>query len=196
MYIVLEGIDGSGKSTQIQLLKENLENKGYNVTIVEEPTDSDIGRIIRERVKDPEAVEKVHQIINALLFAADRLTHKKLIDDVKHDPENIIISDRSYLSSIAYQNDDVITTQWIEIINKYMPKPDLTILLDINEKEALKRCADDVSEAFEYEEFLKITREKYLKLSEFAQMKRVDASLNRTKLQDKILGIIYEELDI
>ncbi|PAV07455.1 dTMP kinase [Methanosphaera cuniculi] len=196
MYIVLEGIDGSGKSTQIQLLKENLENKGYNVTIVEEPTDSDIGRIIRERLKDPEAVEKVHQIINALLFAADRLTHKKLIDDVKHDPENIIISDRSYLSSIAYQNDDVITTQWIEIINKYMPKPDLTILLDINEKEALKRCADDVSEAFEYEEFLKITREKYLKLSEFAQMKRVDASLNRTKLQDKILGIIYEELDI
>ena len=184
MYIVLEGIDGSGKSTQIQLLKENLENKGYNVTIVEEPTDSDIGRIIRERLKDPEAVEKVHQIINALLFAADRLTHKKLKDDVKHDPENIII------------NDDVITTQWIEIINKYMPKPDLTILLDINEKEALKRCADDVSEAFEYEEFLKITREKYLKLSEFAQMKRVDASLNRTKLQDKILGIIYEELDI
>ncbi|WP_303235366.1 dTMP kinase [Methanosphaera cuniculi] len=196
MYIVLEGIDGSGKSTQIQLLKENLENKGYNVTVVEEPTDSDIGQIIRERLKDPEAVEKVHQIINALLFAADRLTHKKLIDDVKHDPENIIISDRSYLSSIAYQNDDVITTQWIEIINKYMPKPDLTILLDINEKEALKRCADDVSEAFEYEEFLKITREKYLKLSEFAQMKRVDASLNRTKLQDKILGIIYEELDI
>ena len=196
MYIVLEGIDGSGKSTQIQLLKENLENKGYNVTVVEEPTDSDIGQIIRERLKDPEAVEKVHQIINALLFAADRLTHKKLIDDVKHDPENIIISDRSYLSSIAYQNDDVITTQWIEIINKYMPKPDLTILLDINEKEALKRCADDVSEAFEYEEFLKITREKYLKLSEFAQMKRVDASLNRTKLQEKILGIIYEELDI
>lgn len=196
MYIVLEGIDGSGKSTQIQLLKENLENKGYNVTVVEEPTDSDIGQIIRERLKDPEAVEKVHQIINALLFAADRLTHKKLIDDVKHDPENIIISDRSYLSSIAYQNDDVITTQWIEIINKYMPKPDLTILLDINEKEALKRCADDVSEAFEYEEFLKITREKYLRLSEFAQMKRVDASLNRTKLQDKILGIIYEELDI
>ena len=196
MYIVLEGIDGSGKSTQIQLLKENLENKGYNVTVVEEPTDSDIGQIIRERLKDPEAVEKVHQIINALLFAADRLTHKKLIDDVKHDPENIIISDRSYISSIAYQNDDVITTQWIEIINKYMPKPDLTILLDINEKEALKRCADDVSEAFEYEEFLKITREKYLKLSEFAQMKRVDASLNRTKLQDKILGIIYEELDI
>ena len=196
MYIVLEGIDGSGKSTQIQSLKENLENKGYNVTVVEEPTDSDIGQIIRERLKDPEAVEKVHQIINALLFAADRLTHKKLIYDVKHDPENIIISDRSYLSSIAYQNDDVITTQWIEIINKYMPKPDLTILLDINEKEALKRCADDVSEAFEYEEFLKITREKYLRLSEFAQMKRVDASLNRTKLQDKILGIIYEELDI
>lgn len=196
MYIVLEGIDGSGKSTQIQLLKENLENKGYNVTVVEEPTNSDIGQIIRERLKDPEAVEKVHQKINALLFAADRLTHAKLIDNAKHDSENIIISDRSYLSSIAYQNDDTITPQWIEIINKYMPKPDLTILLDINEKEALKRCADDDLEAFEYEEFLKITREKYLKLSDFAHMKRVDASLNRTELQDKILGIIYEELDI
>lgn len=194
MYIVLEGIDGSGKSTQTQLLKQNLENKGLNVTVVEEPTESGIGSLIRERLKDPNVVENINQQIMSLLFAADRLTNKQAIQDIKHDPENIIISDRSFLSSIAYQNDDTITPQWIEIINKYMPKPDLTILLDLTEKEAIKRC--DEKEAFEYEEFLKLTRERYLKLCSYQRMIKVDASLDQQKVQEKILGIIYEKLGI
>ena len=63
MYIVLEGIDGSGKSTQIKLLKEWLENNGFNVETITEPTDMEIGRLIREYLArsdaDSESMQRI-----------------------------------------------------------------------------------------------------------------------------------------
>ena len=126
MYIVFEGIDGAGKSTQIQLLKEFLENNGLEVETMVEPTDSEVGKLIRRILQRPDATTDRVQKTLGLLFAADRM----LIMDKLEDEKKIIISDRSFISSLAYQE----PTGWIEILNNYAKKPDLLFLLDLDVK--------------------------------------------------------------
>ena len=92
MYIVLEGIDGVGKTTQTEKLKEWLEKRGFSVKTIVEPTDSDIGKIIREELLKPEATSDTNQQMLALLFAADRLTLKDEINQVKNNQQKILIS--------------------------------------------------------------------------------------------------------
>ena len=97
MYIVFEGIDGAGKSTQIKMLKEWLEANGFRVETLVEPTDSEIGKLIREMLQRPDAETDKLQKTLGLLFAADRM----LIMDKLEDESKIIISDRSFISSLA-----------------------------------------------------------------------------------------------
>ena len=73
MYIVFEGIDGAGKSTQIPLLKDWLEANGFRVETLVEPTDSRVGKLIREILQRPDAQTERVQKTLALLFAADRM---------------------------------------------------------------------------------------------------------------------------
>ena len=133
MYIVFEGIDGSGKSTQIQLLKEWLEANGFEVETLVEPTDSEVGRLIRKILQRPDALTEKVQKTLGLLFAADRM----LIMDKLEDESKIFISDRSFISSLAYQE----PVEWVEVLNKYAKKPDLIILLDLDVKD-LKHLTD------------------------------------------------------
>ena len=110
MYIVFEGIDGAGKSTQIQLLKEWLEDNGLIVETLVEPTDSEVGKLIRKILQRPDAeTDKVQKTLG-LLFAADRM----LIMDKLSDDKKVIISDRSFISSLAYQE----PAEWIEVLNR------------------------------------------------------------------------------
>lgn len=185
MYIVLEGIDGAGKSTQTQLLKDWLINKGLDVKTIVEPTDSKIGKIIREQLKNPEATNDINQQILALLFAADRLTLKKEILEAKNDLKKIILSDRSFYSSITYQNNDSINPNWVYELNNYTPRPDITILLDLNENESIKRC--DKEEIFENINFLEKTRKNYLKLLETEDnVIKIDATPSKEIVQKEI----------
>ena len=124
MYIVFEGIDGAGKSTQIKLLKEWLEANGFSVETLVEPTDSEVGKLIRKMLQHPDAQSDKFQMTLGLLFAADRM----LIMDKLEDESKIFISDRSFISSLAYQKH----ADWIEVLNKYAKKPDLLILLDLD----------------------------------------------------------------
>ena len=126
MYIVFEGIDGAGKSTQIQMLREWLEANGFRVETLVEPTDSKIGKLIREMLQRPDATTESVQRMLGLLFAADRL----LLMDKLEDDSKIFISDRSFISSLAYQE----PAEWIDEINRYAKKPDLLILLDLDVK--------------------------------------------------------------
>ena len=122
MYIVFEGIDGAGKSTQINLLKDWLDQNGFDVETVVEPTDSEVGKLIRKILQRPDATTDRIQKTLGLLFAADRM----LIMDKLNDDSKVILSDRSFISSLAYQE----PAEWIEQINKYAKEPDLVLLLD------------------------------------------------------------------
>ncbi|WP_288640877.1 dTMP kinase [uncultured Methanosphaera sp.] len=195
MYIVLEGIDGVGKTTQTEKLKEWLEKRGFSVKTIVEPTDSDIGKIIREELLKPEATSDTSQQMLALLFAADRLTLKDEINQVKNNQQKILISDRSFYSSITYQNSTTIEPEWIYKINKHTPRPDLTIILDIDEDEALKRC--DKIDTFENKEFLEKTRENYLKLVKTEKnIVKIDATPTEDVVQDEIRNQIIKYLKL
>ena len=135
MYIVFEGIDGAGKSTQINLLKDWLEQNGFDVETVVEPTDSEVGKLIRKILQRPDATTDRIQKTLGLLFAADRM----LIMDKLNDDSKVILSDRSFISSLAYQE----PAEWIEQINKYAKEPDLVLLLDVDVKTSVNRCSKE-----------------------------------------------------
>ena len=176
MYIVFEGIDGAGKSTQIQLLKEWLEENGLNVELLVEPTDSKVGKLIRELLTYDNATTEDMQKTLGLLFAADRM----LIMDKLNDENKVIISDRSFISSLAYQE----PKEWINEINKYAKKPDLVLLLDLDVATSVKRC--DGEDSFENEEFLNKVKENYLDVIKEFNYEIIDANNGINKVSSDI----------
>ena len=186
MYIVFEGIDGAGKSTQIQLLKEWLEANGFNVETLVEPTDSEVGKLIRTILQRPDATSDKVQKTLALLFAADRM----LIMDKLSDDSKIIISDRSFISSLTYQQ----PAEWIEVLNKYAKKPDLLILLDLDVKKSVARTSGE--DTFENEEFLTNVRANYLNLVEGYTYEIINANNGVNKVSSDIKKAVAPYLGI
>lgn len=131
-FIVFEGIDGSGKSTQINMLAKALSDAGIRVAVTAEPTDGDIGKLLRsylkgERVTDNRAI--------APLFAADRLDHITCEGGILEllQKGKTVLCDRYYLSSYAYQAVDC-DIDWVIEVNRAateLAKPDLHIFLDV-----------------------------------------------------------------
>ncbi|ALT68301.1 dTMP kinase [Methanobrevibacter millerae] len=176
MYIVFEGIDGAGKSTQIQLLKEWLEDNGLEVETMVEPTDSEVGKLIRKILQRPDATTDSVQKTLGLLFAADRM----LIMDKLSDDKKVIISDRSFISSLAYQE----PADWISVLNKYAKKPDLLLLLDLDVKTSVSRTSGE--DTFENEEFLTNVKSNYLDLVKDFNHEIIDANNGINKVSSDI----------
>lgn len=176
MYIVFEGIDGAGKSTQIKLLKEWLEANGLEVETMVEPTDSEVGKLIRKILQRHDATTDRIQKTLGLLFAADRM----LIMDKLSDDKKVILSDRSFISSLAYQE----PTEWIRELNKYAKKPDLVLLLDLDVKTSVARTSGE--DEFENEEFLTNVKANYLKIIKDFNHEIIDANNGINKVSSDI----------
>ena len=186
MYIVFEGIDGAGKSTQINMLKEWLEANGFRVETLVEPTDSEGGKLIRKILQRPDATTERLQKVLGLLFAADRM----MIMDKLEDESKIFISDRSFISSLAYQE----PAEWIEVLNRYAKKPDLLILLDLDVKKSVARTSG--KDTFEDEEFLTGVKENYLNLVENYEHQIIDANNGVNKVSSDIKKAVAPYLGI
>ena len=165
-FIVLEGIDGSGKGTQLEMLKARLEQAGHSVWVTREPSESKIGKLIREGLGD---ATKMDEATIALLFAADRLHH---IHEIKAhlEKDDIVLCDRYVLSSLAY-NSQALTLEWILSINKHADSrlhPDLTLLFDLSAQDAMHRIdvRGDNKERYESQKQLLQVRDMYLMLAE------------------------------
>lgn len=176
MYIVFEGIDGAGKSTQIKLLKEWLEANGYEVETLVEPTDSEVGKLIRKILQRSDATTDRVQKTLGLLFAADRM----LIMDKLSDEKKVILSDRSFISSLAYQE----PADWIAEINKYAKTPDLVLLLDLDVKTSVSRTSGE--DEFENEEFLTNVKANYLEIIKDFNHEIIDANNGVNKVSSDI----------
>jgi dTMP kinase len=187
MYICLEGIDGSGKSTQLELLGKWLEKCGLTVTCIREPTDSPVGLLIREMLQNSTAQDESVQRTLALLFAADRTLLMETILK-KEDMNHVIISDRSFYSSLAYQNGE----EWIAQINQYALEPDMVILLDLETETALSRC--EGKDSFEEKDFLDNVRKKYLELAQKHDFMVVNTNNGVNKVHDDIKRIVAPKL--
>jgi len=189
MYICLEGIDGSGKSTQITLLEKWLNDIGQEVLQVREPTQSDVGVLLRKMLASSQATEENVQRTLALLFAADRTVLMKEIEEAK-SAGKVVISDRCFYSSMVYQND----VEWISQINKYAKRPDITILLDLETETALKRC--EGKDHFENIDFLKNVRDKYLELAEKEDFYVINAGNGVNKVHDDIKRVLSPKFGV
>ena len=176
MYIVFEGIDGAGKSTQIQMLKEWLEANGLEVETLAEPTDSEVGKLIRKILLRSDATTDSVQKTLGLLFAADRM----LIMDKLSDDKKVILSDRSFISSLAYQE----PAQWIAELNKYAKKPDLVLLLDLDVKTSVSRTSGE--DEFENEEFLTEVKINYLEIIKDFNHVIIDANNGVNKVSSDV----------
>ncbi|MFL5304592.1 MAG: dTMP kinase [Polyangia bacterium] len=133
MFIVLEGIDGSGTTTQLDRLAHHLSGRGRRVHPTREPSQGAIGRLLREillgghRLPDGAAVDGVAM---ALLFAADRRDHLTREIEPALAAGMDVISDRYVLSSLAYQAQEA-DRAWVAGLARDLRVPDLTILLDV-----------------------------------------------------------------
>jgi dTMP kinase len=197
-FIVIEGIDGSGKSTQIELLKENLEKAGHHVKTTFEPTDGPIGKLIRQVFRHEIPADQ-HTI--AGLFLADRLEHilnkeNGLLQWLKEG--FTVISDRYYLSSFAYHGVHV-DMDWVISCNQKcaeLLRPDLNIFIDITPEVSMKRLQKgrDELEMYETLENLTNVREAYLKAFEKVKDKEKIEWIDGDRYPEDIAASIWELL--
>ncbi|MFA4639436.1 dTMP kinase [Pyrococcus kukulkanii] len=199
LFIVFEGIDGSGKSTQAKLLAEWFKEKGYDVILTKEPTDTKLGKFIREVVVHGSLIDgsKLSYEAEALLFAADRAEHVKKVIKPALDKGKVVICDRYFYSSLAYQWARGLDLKWLMKINEFAIKPNLTILLDLPTKESLKRIRTrvDISEFDKLWDLQKKVRQNYLKLAEmFPEMKIINAMNSVEDVHRDIVALVEHEL--
>ena len=140
-FITFEGIDGSGKSTQLRMLAGDLRVKGVNVLTTMEPGGTPLGRRLRETFLETE--ENVSPIAELLLFAADRAQHVELLVKPALEEGKIVISDRYADATFAYQGagrgfPETLVNQIIKIATGGL-KPDLTLFFDVAVEQALMR---------------------------------------------------------
>ena len=189
-FLVLDGIDGCGSSTHSKLLKGYLESNGFKVYLTQEPSNNEIGKLLREFLKD----SKIPPTTDALLFAADRDLHWSDIKK-KLDEGMIVISDRYIESSIVYQSlsSDDISMEWVKAINKFAGKPDLTIILDVDPKVSLARKPDQELEKFEDTSFLEKVRSLYLSRAKEERYHVVNSDDVIEIVQEKIQKIVMDK---
>ncbi len=159
LYISLDGVDGAGSTTHTKLLAGWLASKGLRVFATKEPTSGRIGSLIRDYLLD----EEVHPAVDALLFAADRVEHsvqiRKLLDEGV-----VVLSDRSVISSLAYQQAQGLELSWLIEINRYSLKPDVPVILDVDPTISLSRKRP-LREKFERQRFLELARKHLLDMA-------------------------------
>ncbi|ASJ09756.1 dTMP kinase [Thermococcus siculi] len=202
MFIVIEGIDGAGKSTQAKLLAEWFEERGYEVVLTKEPTDTAFGKLIRKLVLTggKEGIidgARISHEAEALLFAADRAEHVAKLIKPSIEAGKIVISDRYFYSSLAYQWARGLDLEWLIDLNRFAVRPDLVILLDLPVKESMKRInGRSIKTEFDrIAELQKRVRENYLKLAErFPEMRIVNALASVEDIHNDIVALVEHEL--
>jgi dTMP kinase len=213
IFITLEGIDGSGKTTVSKILKELLEKDGYKVMPIKEPTETPLGKFIRSEILGSGSAAGARDALSAFfLFSADRTVH---IDEIKEKIKylDIIICDRFIDSTYAYQtaelsrsNENKKLKDFILSVNEFILEQkkfsiDRTYLFDLKPETALNRLngrADKI-DGFDSRpaDFFNSVRNNYLRLSEKYRdrIKIIDASMPPEKIAEEIRRDILKILE-
>ena len=139
VLIVFEGIDGTGKSTQIRLLGDYLTEQGYDVVTTREPTDSAYGRKIRRLYLDRGLCTREEELE---LFLADRREHVEKLLAPALARGAVVLCDRYYLSTAAYQGANGFDPEAIIEMNRFAPPPDLALIFEQPVATGLQRITD------------------------------------------------------
>lgn len=199
-FIVFEGIDGVGKTTQVQLLADALVRQGYPVTVTREPGGTGVGERIRTLLLDP-AIAGLHPVAEALFYAGVRAEHVARKIRPALASGQVVISDRFIDSSLAYQGyGRGLNLELLHRVNELSTGglvPELTLLLDMPEEEALTRLSG-AADRIEQENlaFFARVRWGYLQLAgkEPNRYLILDGRLTYKELHRRILNAVEERL--
>jgi dTMP kinase len=197
-FIVFEGIDGSGKSTQIQMISKRIQDLDLKVYTTFEPTDGPIGFLIRQMLSGK---MKTDQRTLASLFAADRMDH--LVNEEngirkKIDKGELVICDRYYFSSYAYHA-QYMDMEWVihaNSLNAEILRPDLTIFIDVEPETCFERIKNNRNnfEMYEKIDIMKNVRLNYLKAFEHLKGLERIAIINGNGPMEQVENTIFHEV--
>jgi len=190
-FISIEGVDGSGKTTQAKKLVKSLQQQAFDAIYTTEPSRGNVGRLIRSFVLNREQRVPIAQ--EALLFAADRVDHVETEIKPQLERGKIVVCDRYVYSSLAYQGAAGLDLDWIDGINRFALKPDLALLLDVSLDVAVSRLKGQKS-VMENMSNLRKVRDVYLKLARQRRMVLLDGNKSIEDLAESILRIFLKEL--
>jgi dTMP kinase len=206
-FISFEGIDGSGKSTQLRMLSGDLRLKGADILATHEPGGTPLGRRLREAFLETE--ETVGAMAELLLFAADRAQHVELLIEPALEQGRVVISDRYADATFAYQGagrgfDESTVNHIIELATGGL-KPDLTLFFDIAVDRAILRMhanegAGRVQNRMDREttEFYERVRASYLGIAEREPLRFrvIDANGPIDEIHKVVVGTVTEFLGL
>ena len=201
MFIVFEGIDGCGKTSQVLLVAQELQKIVSKRTYcTKEPSDGPIGRFIRDMLKINNEIVNNNTSM-CLLFAADRADHLKREVIPALMDENIVLCDRYYMSSFAYQTHDCkLSSEYIYSINDCMLQPNMTIIIDIDVETAIRRLSKRQSVDYtENKSFLTHARRQYTAMyygGNIPNMVLVDGSLPVSEVAKIIVNAIVAKCNL
>ena len=186
VLVNLEGIDGCGKSTQSKLLREKLEGEGEKVLILKEPTKEPHGQKLWDMLHGKRKATN-EEILE--LFVLDRKQHVEEKIQPALDDGTVILMDRYYYSSMAYQVAGGIDVEEIREKHAFAPKPDIVLIFDLPVSIALERVkGHSDADEFEKEEHLEKVRVAYLDLENDPLVRIVDA----TRTPEGIFGDVWK----
>ena len=183
--VILEGIDGCGKTTHAKLVTQWLTANGHSVLHTKEPSRGPIGLLLRDYLK-----KETQPLIDALLFTADRAEHVEKEINPAVEEGKIVVCERYYFSTIAYQMAQGLDKKWLTELNAFATKPDLVILLDLNPEVSVKRTS--TNEKFETLDFLKKVNHNYKLLAKENGFAVVDASKGKSEVREEIRSIVQK----
>ena len=191
VFICIEGLDASGKTTHAHRLVRNLRRKGFDALYTTEPSRGEIGRFIRKHFYDRE--RRVPSVVEALLFAVDRVDHVEKEIKPMLERGKIAVSDRYVYSTLAYQGATGLDIKWIEEINRLALPPNLAIYIDVPPEIVVKRIRrkKDVMERLDTQ---RKVRAIYMKFVKNGKLVSVDGNRRKDEVARDILTVVLSFL--
>ncbi len=192
-FIVLEGLDGAGLSTQAALLAHHLKDSGFPVLLTKEPTNGLIGGLSKAALRgefstSPKSLQ--------LLFCADRAHHLEKDIEPALARGKMVVCDRYLFSTLAYGYASKVNYKWLRYINLSFRLPDIGIFIDVNSSTSIVRISDQEEslELFEEKEKLNQVRQAYLHISKEFHLKKVDGNRDIDTVSSNINKIIEKAI--
>ena len=188
-FIVFEGLDGSGLSTQAMMLKEYLLKKGRKTILTKEQTDNFLGGMIKSSLKGH---IKTSPLTLQLMFIADRSHHLDSEVEPALKEGKVVISDRYLFSTLAFGSLDV-DPEFLKFANSKFRKPDLTFIIDCKPETCVGRISRERFhiEMFEEKRKLEKVRENYMSLKNyFPNVHIIDGNRNKQEVFEDIKKIV------
>ena len=191
LFICIEGLDASGKTTHAHRLVRDLQKRGFDAIYTTEPSAGEIGKFIRTYVL--ERRKRVPSVVEALLFAVDRVNHVEKEIKPALQEGKIVVSDRYVYSSLAYQGATGLDIKWIEKINELALPPDLAIYINVPAEIVVRRLRGRRS-VMEKLKIQRKVREAYMRLVKNGSLIPIDGDRRKDEVSKDALTIVLNFL--